>query len=588
MIVTTENFDQVLEKLKGAKFLSVDVETTGLYPHKDDVLFSIIIATENGPRYFNFEDYNDGSPFLGPRHIESLKSLFTDPTKTWFAHNAKFDLAFLRKEGVEVLGTIHDTKTVARLLWNDHMKYSLKDCVKRDIGMEKSDVVEKYIMEHGLYEDQTPVHKNTKERKAYYHKVPFPVISEYGLIDGEITYRLGIFQRSLIDSDPSLKDVYNLECALIKPMLDMEHFGVKIDPDYCRHAIDHEEELQREAMIEFKRLTDRDFIDSNKLFSEVFDLEHIPKTDKGNPSFDKFSLAKIPDSPIAKMIIKYREAKSQANYFHGFLHHADDSNIIHPNFLADGTATGRFSSQNPNLQNLTKPDGSLTQVRAAFVPRPGFTFYIFDYKAQEYRLLVDQAGATDLAKKIIGGFDAHADTAEKAGVTRHEAKITLFSTIYGSGLENLSQQLGCSEEKAGKIRTSILRASPEISAYLSSTVNSARISKTARTWLGRQFQFPSHRLCYRAPNYKIQGGSADITKTAILLCDGFLIGAAVESRMVLTVHDSIVLEIAHGEEWILPILKEIMIKAYPYKILPMDVSVERGIRNMAETEKVEI
>lgn len=604
MIVTRTKLPEVLKELSDEKFLSLDCETTGLYPHRGDVLFSFIIASRASVFYFNFDEYDsitDEENLNTPASWAKIKTFFlADPFKTWFLHNAKFDLSFLRKEGIEVAGKVHDTKTTARLLWNDHMKYSLADCVKRDIGAEKSTAVEDYVKEHKLYEDIENPHKNVKERKVFYHRVPFEIISSYGIIDGRITYDLGKHQIEGIGRESQatrkttakIERVYELEKRLIRPMFDMEWYGIKIDKTFCEKAIIKEEQNQKEAIDEFKRITGRDFIDSNKLFTEVFAGTPTPKTAKGNPSFDKNALKTLAGNPIADTILKYRGAKNQANYFHGFLYHADSNNFIHPNFLADGTGSGRFSSQNPNLQNLTKPDNDSTdllneesfEVRGAFIPRDGFSFYIADYQAQEYRLLVDLAGDKDIADKIIAGVDVHSETAKKAGTTRQQAKTTLFATLYGAGINKLAESLGCLPQRAKDIRSSILGASPYIAKFLKRTISDAEDYKQAHSWMGRIYRFPDTRDCYRAPNYVIQGGCADITKSAIVSCYEFI--SAFRSRMVLTVHDSIVFEIAHGEEHILPILKKLMIDAYPHKLLPMDVSIEYAPKNMAETKRV--
>jgi DNA polymerase I-like protein with 3'-5' exonuclease and polymerase domains len=606
MIVTRTTLPDVLKELSQHEFLSVDTETTGLYPHRGDVLFSFIIASSASVYYFNFDEYDSITDEENLNTTEcwaQIKTFFlADPFKTWFLHNAKFDLAFLRKEGVEIAGHFHDTKTTARLLWNDHFKYSLADCVKRDIGAEKSTAVEEYVKEHKLYEDIENPHKNVKERKVFYHRVPFDIISNYGIIDANITFRLGTHQLQKIEDESTttrkniarIRSVYDLERRLIRPMFDMEWYGIKIDRTFCEKAIIKEEQNQKEAIDEFKRITGREFIDSNKLFAEVFTGTDVPKTAKGNPSFDKHSLNKLLPNPIAESILGYRSAKNQANYFHGFLYHADRNNCIHPNFLADGTSSGRFSSQSPNLQNLTKPDSDIAalddeeqyEVRGAFTPRDGFSFYIADYQAQEYRLLVDLAGDADLAAKIIGGVDVHSETAKKAGVTRQQAKTTLFATLYGAGINKLAEQLKCTPPRAKQIRSDILGASPYIAKFLKKTISDAEDYKQAHSWMGRIYRFPDSRDCYRAPNYVIQGGCADITKSAIVNCYEFI--SAFKSRMVLTVHDSIVFEIAHGEEHILPTLKKIMIEAYPARLLPMDVSIEIGHKNMAETTKIEV
>lgn len=598
-VVSRETFHGVLSLLRKELHLAVDTETTGLYPYKDDTLFSIIIAGAPGVFYFNFERYeglDDNFVLHEPAYWAELREFFKKE-RIWFFQNAKFDLAFLLKEGITIGGMIHDTKTTARLIDNDRMSYSLKELAREYVGKEKSEAVEEYIKEHKLFSMVDVPHKTNRERRARFHEVPFEIISEYGLQDGTITYDLGMWQIDKIEQicqntflrrrahSRDLGMVYSNECALIQPIFSMEKLGVKIDEKYCTDAIAHEECEQSKAAHNFLKLTGKDFMDSPKLFREVLKDAVHKKTPKGAPSYDKNSLADIRDNPIAQNILAYREAKNQANFFHGFLHHAKEG-TLHTTFLADGTASGRFSSANPNLQNLTKPESGEGgsggfEVRGAIVPREGFDFFIFDYQAQEYRLLLDQAGATTLIDKVKSGLDVHQATADLAGVTRQQAKMANFATLYGAGDKKLAASLKISETEAKRIKKAIFDAAPEIKDFIKFTINQAEDYGEVTNWRGRISRFRP-RDAYRAPNYVIQGGCADITKQAIV--DIFWFLKPWRSRMVLTVHDSIILEIAHGEEALIPEIKKLMISAYPEKTLPMEVTIERATKNLAETE----
>jgi DNA polymerase-1 len=293
-------------------------------------------------------------------------------------------------------------------------------------------------------------------------------------------------------------------------------------------------------------------------------------------------------NPVADAVLEYRDAKKQCDYFHGFLYHSDAAGVVHTNLTRDGTVTGRFSSSNPNFQNHSRVDGSGDgfEVRGALVPREGFSFYIMDFVGAEFRLMLDMAGAEGLCRQILDGHDPHQATADMVGITRQQAKTLNFAILFGSGPRRIGEMLKIPEPEAKALRDNYFRALPEVRKFITQTTREAENNKMVRTWLGRALRFPSRDTCYRAVNHKIQGGAADICKWAIVACHGFL--APYKSRMVLTVHDSIVFEIAYGEEHLLPTLKKLMIAAYPYRILPMDVSVEFAPKNMAETTKVEI
>lgn len=599
-IVNKSNYKEVIELLSQEQFLVADVETTNLTPYRDNgVMFAMVIACEKGCYYFHFDEGEDVPEDVCldiPEVWEALRKLFSDPTKTIGAHHATFDLGFLHKEKIFVAGKIHDSKTCARLIWNQHFSFSLKDVCKRDIGLDKSSAVEEYIKEHKLYTDVESPHKNTKERKLHFDKVPFDIISQYTLTDGEITYKLMKHQMQMLTqmdtcrrkSTPPIKQVYDLECALVPAVFEMERVGIKVDHKYCLAAIDYEELQASKAVLEFRKLTGRDFIDSNKLFGEVLVGVEVPLTPKGKPSYDKASLAMIKDNPIAECILSYREAKKQVDYFHSFIHYSDKDHVVHPNLTRDGTVTGRFSSSHPNFQNQTRTEkgGDGYEVRGALIPRDGFSFYSLDYSQQELRLMLDLAGAVSLCGKIKAGEDPHQATADLVKISRQEAKTLNFALIYSAGPNRIAEMLKITPAHAKDLRTAYFKNIPEVQKFIAKTTSDAEDYKEVRDWYGRIFRFPDRNDCYRACNHKIQGGSASICKIAIVNCFEFL--KNYKSRMVLTIHDSILAEIAFGEEHILPTLKKLMIDAYPYKLLPMDVSVEYAPKNMSLTEKVVI
>ena len=190
MIVSESNFFKVLDFLKSKDDLALDTETTGLL--FEDKLFSIIISFGDDGRmggyYFNFNTDIDVEgnlpPRILPRHwIGCLGTLFADPDKTWYLHNAVFDLGMLLKEGVCLLGTIHCTLTTERIIRNNLPSYSLSKLVQNyQIGEKLEDKVKKYITKHRLFTKQEVPGKTRTDRKPHYNKVPFDMIVELSLI----------------------------------------------------------------------------------------------------------------------------------------------------------------------------------------------------------------------------------------------------------------------------------------------------------------------------------------------------------------------------------------------------------------------
>jgi len=593
MMIEQPQVEATIQELSKCDTLVVDTETTGLRPYHEDVLFSIIIGTlDDRTFYFNFNNYPgvDGLRDFGP--FQRLFSL----DKTWVFHNAKFDLAFLEKEGIHPQGTIVDTMVMGRLDCNDHFSYSLADMGQR-IGVEKSNSVEEYIAENKLWswENVPGMSKRTKNKR--YNEVPLDIIVKYGVQD--VVTTTAVYKnlvQSLQSKDiqspanrPKFADLVKTENSLVKVLFDMERTGVKIDREYCELAKKHYEGVIYRVKSDFLALTGHVFSKGTILFKELFKNEKWIYTEKGNPKFDAAAL-KTFQHPAAGLVLKYAEAKKQLEYFDGFLYQADSKDIIHTNFKQSGTITGRLSSSSPNLQNLTskdkyeKADDKLSFTpRAAFVPRDGYFFAMLDYQQAEYRAMLDMADCDGLIDKVLAGTDVHQATADVSGVSRKEAKTVNFLTLYGGGIKTLSSSLGVSEDVARKTQESIFRAAPEIRGFIRRVIRVAETRKYIFNVFGRHSHFPNPNFSYKAPNHLIQGLCADICKQAMVEVFEYL--QSYKSRLLLTIHDELVFEIAYGEEHILPELGKIMADVYQYKKLPQGVDIEYSTRDLASKEE---
>lgn len=603
MLVTEKNLEKVIEALRKQDYLGLDTETTGLQSYLHDRLFSLVISSVDGSFYFNFQPYADlSAEWVLPREeaFTKLSVLFKDSEKTWYIHNAKFDLSILMHEPVAIAGRVWDTEVYGRLQYNRYMKYGL-DSLCEKIGERKDPTVEDYISKHKLYTWDKALGKEKKAKLKHYDRVPFEIMSKYGEKDGDLVYKLGEHQRlelarmTALSPNGSLTRVIKNEAELTKVCFAMEKIGIKIDRNYCTRGYDYEIGRAEEAAGKFEAITGEKFVDSGKALAKAFDAvgEVYPRTEKGNPSFKQDVLEKF-ESPLAQLVLDNRKAiKKASTYYANFLYFSDPHDRIHPNMRQAGTDTGRFSYSEPNLQNVPKEEDSPMLVRSAFIPTSDeWCFVMIDYDQMEYRLLLDYAAQLDVISKVLGGLDVHQATADRMGVSRKEAKTLNFLLLYGGGNEKLAHALDISVEKATSLKRSYFSQLPKIKSFTRKVIDRAETRGSIYNWTGRSYHFPFmkdprtgklSRFAHRSPNHIIQGGCADIVRYAMVECHAFL--RDYRSRMLITVHDEILFEIHKSELDIVPELRNIMESAYPYKYLPMTCGVDHSWLNWGEKVK---
>jgi DNA polymerase I len=590
--VTPENLELIVKELEQYPQLAVDTETTGLRIYQQDRLFSVVVSTGTANYYFNYKDYGDGSPCLPEPSIKLLQSLL-EGNRLLFMHNAKFDMSVLAKEGLQVLADVHDTQVVARLIYNDHMSYSLDNCVKRDLGKEKDDKVKKYMDDNDLYRKHCIPGKKTEDKIYYFDEVPFPIISEYACLDAQLTFELGQFQlaklkelRALDLGDRSIMNVYNNEKLITKVCHRMEQTGILIDREFCEKAIAFESERYTNAEKLFYNETGQELVNSGKALGPIFEkLGFKPgATETGEYEVTDYFLESV-EHPVARIVQEYRDAYKRCNtYFRGFLYFADKDGYVHANFRQAGTKTGRFSVSDPAIQTLSKEEDFTGDypIRRAFRPPPGFVFVMLDYKAMEFRLMVDYAGEKLLARQISQGLDPHQATADLVHTDRKKAKTLNFGLLFGLGKAKLAKALGITENEGKKLKYQYFDSLPYVEALIKRASTTATVRKNIINWFGRLYQFPDPKFAYRAVNSLIQGGCADIVRVAMVRIDEYL--RPYKSKMVSQTHDELCFIIAEDELHLVPRIKEIMETVYvPQNGLGMECSVEHSWLSLADT-----
>lgn len=644
VLVSRSNFDVTLELLLRQHTLSLDCETTGLRPYHGSRLFSLILAHETSdgipvPHYFNFwASYEGLDPdfVLTREHLLKLAPLFSDASRKWYIHRFNFDMHVLGVEGLELAGEVFCTLTQGRVEHNEYLSYDLDSSLTR-IGLKKDDAVEKWITDHKAFEHTQIPGKKIRKKNKFFYKVPYDIIVPYGCSDALGGFALGQhLEQSIRDQSreypagrPNLESASQIETRLAKTVYRMEKVGAKMDRAYVTRALAYEADRLEKASLEFVRETHREYAASPKLFASLFESEKARwvYTEKGNPSFESDVIKKF-DHPAAKIILRLRAAKSKLDFYHGFLYHADENDIIHAQFNPGGTRTLRFSSAEPNLQNMTSEEATQCRacrewteqlvdrcplcdssdvehpeflVRRAFIPRPGFVFVMPDYDQMEYKLMLEYAKLMmiqeltrrkqpwsedyfEIANRVAQGYDVHKATAELIGFTRKAAKAINFGLLYGEGVDLLALNLGVTREQALEMKAKYFRALPYVQFMISSIQSTIKTRGWVRNWAGYKYNFPDRNFAYKGPNTVVQGGCAAVAKVAMNRIDELLL--PLKSRMVLSIHDEFPTEVHESEMHKIPsLIKEAMERVYPYKYVPLTVGMEWSDKSLADKKK---
>jgi len=592
MIVTTEDFESSVETIRNCTSLSLDTETSGLRPYHGDRLFAITAAGAFGELYFGFGasglDYA-----LIPRIYEAVKG------KTVAFANAKFDMHFLCNEGWETDYEPWDILVIDKCIYNRHLSYSLNAVAERMGFGSKDGGAMAYIKEHGLYDKEEVQGKKTVKKNPRFDRVPLEIISKYALQDARLTYE--IYEAQLVKVQEltekytkikgypvSFSQLINDERKLTKVLFDIERRGMELDNGHIDKAKKREEYRIHKAKAQFTELTGAELVDSNKQLSEVFRANGIVggTTAKGNASFTDAVLETI-QHPAAKVIREYRDAYKRLNtYYNSFTYYGDKTGVVRPSIKQTAADTFRFSIVDPALQTLNSEDDGDYRVRDSFKARSGFVFVSIDYQAQEYRLTADYAGERNLISQINEGVDVHSATAKMMGVDRYSAKVLNFALLYGAAAPKIATMLKVSVDKATELKNLYFSRLGKVSSLIGNIKSTIDSRGYIFNFAGRILHFPviefdqdgvkrRGNFAYKGPNYIIQSSGSEIMRRALIAVDGFL--KPYQSKIVLSIHDELLLEMTGDELYLIPRIRELMVGVYiPKNGLPMSTSVAIG------------
>lgn len=388
--------------------------------------------------------------------------------------------------------------------------------------------------------------------------------------------------------------------ALLVPILrKTEQYGVKVDIDYLKGL---EKEFEGEILAVSKtvfEMAGEEFnLGSPKQLAEILYTKlAIPTKNisKGKTGFstDASTLQELSQNfPIATHILKFRElSKLQNTYVLPLQALADSSSRVHTTYAVD-TSTGRISSKNPNLQNIPVKTDQGRRIRSAFIADKGHTLIAADYSQIELRVAAHLSADPVMLDVFSKGGDLHTETANRMGVDRRIAKIINFSILYGKGAYGFSQDMGIPVAQAKEYIEQYFQTFAGLRKYLDATLMAIREKGYAETIFGRKKEFLDINSTNfqrksaaerEAINFPIQGSAADILKKAMLELDEELTKKKVKSKLILTVHDELIIETVAGEEdQVKQILKSTM-EGTVKLLIPLVVSLKSG-KNWGELE----
>ena len=533
-----------------------------------------------------------------------LTKLCSDTTKTFVFHNALYDLGWLRAEGIEVKGKIRDTMVAAPLLNENRRYYNLNSLAGDHLGTYKDKKMLKSAAEEfGV------------DPKSGMWKLPPRYVGAYAEHDAAITLKLWDVLRKEITKE-ECSGIFDLETRLTPLLLDMKTEGVRVDIPKAELVKKELKTLEQSLVDEIVKETGvvvEPWVATS--VAKVFDSVGLPysRTEKsGAPAFTKQFLANH-HHPIAKKIIKIREVnKANTTFIDTILEHSHNGKIhcdFHP-LRSDGggTVTGRFSSSNPNLQQIPARDPYIKKlIRGLFIPEDGSKWGSFDYASQEPRWLVhycatltgiDRHPQIDDVVSLYnkGEADFHQIVADIADIPRKQAKTVNLGLMYGMGKGKLANILDLSVDEATALLNKYNDKVPFLKSISEKTTKKASESGIIRTWLGRKCRFNMYEpisyqynkalpmkeaiaeyggkgrirraFTYKALNRLIQGSSADQTKKAMVDC--YEVGLT----PMLTVHDELCFNIQNDKQ--IKEIKEIMSNCVPELKIPFDVDAKMG------------
>ncbi len=579
-ITTPAALEAILPALQQAEMLTFDVETTGIDKQRA-ALVGLALGWGQGPEanvYIPIA-HQRGEQLPLSLIREKIGPILAEPGKPKLAHNAKFDLILCRRHGLPVAGPFIDTMIGEFLLNPGSRNLGLKALAIQYLGIEMTPITALI----GTGRQQTTIDTINIAR-----------VADYAGADVDMTWRIWQKIKPKLAA-AGLQALFDqMEMPLIPVLADMEMHGVLLNARYLNNMAQELRVRLAQLAAEIYDYVGYEFnLNSTQQLSDALfgtlgiSTKGLKKTKSGHYSTAASVLEWLRSAhPVMDLLLEYRQLTKLLSTYVLALPRLINPKTgrIHTSFDQTGAETGRISSNNPNLQNIPVRSELGRKIRKAFVAPPEHYLLAVDYSQVELRILAHISQDARMLEAFAQGLDIHAATAslvygvpltEVTSAQRSVAKMMNFATSYGVSPFGLSQRTGLSVDEARRFMNTYFETYPGVRRYLDETVARAREQGFVETLLGRRRYFPTllsgstaakqaQAAAERAAiNFPIQGTAADILKIAMREVHGKLRAQKLQARMILQVHDELVLETPMAEmDVVVPLVVETMNAAY--------------------------
>ncbi|MFZ1752720.1 MAG: DNA polymerase I [Caldilineaceae bacterium] len=588
---------ELVAKLSAAPLISFDVETTGTDPMQAD-LVGLGVAWAKGEAAYIPVAHQEGTQLAWESVRSALSPLFADANRPKVAHNTKYDAVVCIRHGLDVAGAWHDTMTLAWLVDPASRSLGLKSTAERELGWRMTEISE--IIGSG-------------RKQITIDHAPIEQVGAYCGADCDATLQLYHLLAPRVQ-DAGLWELYeSIELPLLPVLAEMEMAGIQLDTDFlgemstnlAERLLYCEKRLYEIAGHEFNIRSTQQL--SQVLFEEMgFPTQGLKKTKSGFFSTAAGELDKLANATddlnaeqqeALTLILDQRQLeKLRGTYVDALPVLVNPATgRLHTSYNQTGSSTGRLSSNSPNLQNIPIRTEMGREIRKAFVAPEGWLLLAADYSQVELRVLAHVAQEPGLLDAFRQDLDIHSATASKLfdvaleDVDRSQrglAKTINFATIYGVSAYGLSSRSEMGPAEAQRFLDQYFATYPRVRTFIDETIRKATEDGYVETLLGRKRFFPElqaklpfnqrQALERAAINAPIQGTAADIIKIAMIHLHRRLQAEGFQARMLLQVHDELVVEMPAAErEAVTALVVEVMESAYKLDI-PLKVDADVG------------